>query len=223
MRGLVGLLSGASLLFCLAGGAAAEERPTGDSPAAITDAAAQAGSPDAAETLPDGVLVASGDAGGFEPPPDDPTPPPVDDSQYDALKEVLQKMKTPLERVTTMIWFLIIQPKSPHREEIARMVDQQAGTLTAPQQAEFREYMGVRKSLSGGSYGTRIDRWKQYLKGTPSGSFSDLAKREVQHLQGLRKDKANERHAGRGRFLAKLGIVAIVLALVAVIIFGAAK
>lgn len=164
-----------------------------------------------------------GSAGGFEPPPEDTsTPPAENDAQYNALKELLAKM-TPLERVKAGVWYLVIQPRTPHRDDVTRMIDQQAAMLTGPESGDFRDYMGVRKSLSGSSYDARIDRWKEYGKQKPTSTFADLAKREVQHLESLKRDRAEERKSGAGKFLAKLGIVFVVLALLVVIVFGAAK
>ena len=163
-----------------------------------------------------------GSAGGFEPPPDDTTPPPTDDAQFNALKELLVKM-TPLERVKAGIWFLVIQPKTPHRNDVTRMIDQNAGTLTGPAANDYRDYMSVRRSLSGSSYGDRIERWQEYAKSKPGSAFADVAKREVQYLQSVQKDRAEERKSGASRFFVKLGIVFVVLALLVVIIFGAAK
>lgn len=163
-----------------------------------------------------------GSAGGFEPPPEDTSPVPQDDAQFNALKELMAKM-TPLERVKAGIWFLVIQPKTPRRDEVTRMIDQNAAALTGPESTDFRDYMSVRKSLSGASYDSRIDRWKEYVKAKPSSAFADVAKREVQHLESVKRDKKAEGRAGAGRFLVKVGIVFVVLALIAVIVFGAAK
>lgn len=163
-----------------------------------------------------------GSSGGFEPPPDDTSAPPADDAQFNALKELMVKM-TPLERVKAGIWFLVIQPKTPRRDEVTRMIDQNAGTLTGPEAADYRDYMSVRKSLSGSSYGNRIDRWREYTKQKPSSAFADVAKREVQHLESVVKDKSDERKSGFGKFMVKVGVVLVVLALLVVIIFGAAK
>ena len=168
------------------------------------------------------VMEQGGTAGGFEPPPDDGTPPPQDDSQYNALKELMQKM-TPLERVKAGIWFLVIQPRTPHRDDVTKMIDQQAAMLSGAEAADYRDYMTVRRGLSGASYGQRLDKWTEYVKGKPTSTFSDVAKREIQHLQTIQKDKSDEGKNRRSRFVVKIGIVAIVLALVAVIIFGAAR
>ncbi|HUR26769.1 MAG TPA: hypothetical protein VM509_01170, partial [Planctomycetota bacterium] len=145
-----------------------------------------------------------------------------DDAQFNALKELMVKM-TPLERVKAGIWFLVIQPKTPRREEVTRMIDQNAATLTGPESADYKDYMSVRKSLSGASYNARMDRWKEYVKSKPSSAFADVAKREIQHLDSVQKDKKAEGRAGASRFFVKAGIVLVVLALLVVIIFGAAK
>ncbi len=165
-----------------------------------------------------------GSAGGFEAPPDaqEGPRPADDDSQFNALKELMQKM-TPLERVKAGVWFLVIRPNTSHRDDVTRMIDQQATALSAAQQAEFSDYMSVRKSLAAASWGKRADRWQAYSKEKANGSFADLAKREVQHIQSLQADASTEKKKGASRFFVKIGIVAIVLALVAVIIFGAAK
>lgn len=165
-----------------------------------------------------------GSAGGFEAPPDaqEGPRPADDDSQFNALKELMQKM-TPLERVKAGVWFLVIRPNTSHRDDVTRMIDQQATALSAAQQAEFHDYMGVRKSLAAASWGKRADKWEEYAKTKANGSFADLAKREVQHIQSLQADASSEKKKGASRFFVKIGIVAIVLALVAVIIFGAAK
>lgn len=163
-----------------------------------------------------------GSAGGFEPPPEDTSPVPQDDAQFNALKELMVKM-TPLERVKAGIWFLVIQPKTPRRDEVTRMIDQNAATLSGSEAGDFKDYMSVRKSLSGASYNSRIDRWKEYVKSKPSSAFADVAKREIQHLDSVQKDQKAAGRAGAGRFFVKVGIVFVVLALLAVIVFGAAK
>lgn len=165
-----------------------------------------------------------GGAGGFEPPPE--TAGQVggedDDSQYQALQDLMAKMG-PLDRVKTGIWYLVIRPRTTHREELQRVIEQQSQALSPAEQQAFQDYMGVRKSLAAASFGARIDRWDDYSKKKADSPFAELAQREVQHLKTLKQDVSTEKKKGVGRFLVKVGIVAVVLALVAVIIFGAAK
>ena len=234
MKGIVAQLVGFTLFaFVMVGFVrdARAEETTGDVASKVLDAADRmnGGTPDSPlEKQLRGKLeelseMEQGASGGFEPPPEDTsTPPAENDAQYNALKELLQKM-TPLERVKAGVWYLVIQPRTPHRDEVTRMIDQQAAMLTGPESGDFRDYMGVRKSLAGSSYDARIDRWTEYGKQKPTSAFADLAKREVQHLESLKRDKAEERKSGAGKFLAKLGIVFVVLALLVVIVFGAAK
>lgn len=233
MKGIVAQFLGFTLFACVVLGfvkpaVAAETETTGDVAAKIIGTVDSINASDSPlEQHLRGKLEAfsemeQGSAGGFEPPPDDKTPPPTDDAQFNALKELLVKM-TPLERVKAGIWFLVIQPKTPHRDEVTRMIDQNSGTLTGPEAGDYRDYMSVRKSLSGSSYGNRIERWQEYAKAKPGSAFADVAKREVKYLQSVQKDRAEERKSGASRFFVKLGIVFVVLALLVVIIFGAAK
>lgn len=234
MKGIVARLVGFTLFALVMVGSAHDARAgetTGDRAAKVLGAVDElkGGTPDSSlekhlrEKLEQLSEMEQGASGGFDPPPEDTsTPPAENDAQYNALKELLTKM-TPLERVKAGVWYLVIQPRTPHRDEVTRMIDQQAGTLTGPEAGDFRDYMSVRKGLSGSSYDARIDRWKEYGKQKPTSAFADLAKREVQHLESLKRDKAEERKSGAGKFLAKLGIVFVVLALLVVIIFGAAK
>jgi hypothetical protein len=234
MKGIVAQVLGFTLFACVILGFvkpanAAETETTGDVAAKIigTVDSLNSGADSAMEQHLRGKLEAfsemeQGAAGGFEPPPDDTSKPPEDDAQFNALKELLVKM-TPLERVKAGIWFLVIQPKTPRRDEITRLIDQNAGTLTGPESADYRDYMSVRKGLSGASYGSRIERWQEYVKAKPGSAFADVAKREIQHLESVQKDKAAERKSGASKFFVKVGIVLVVLALLVVIIFGAAK
>lgn len=249
MRSIVGLFVGFTLVLCvtLSGTRAFaaeavdttdavtiddrdDDPTTGDAASKVLQAVERArgastGSPIEEELrgrLEELSAMEQGAAGGFEPPPEDGTPPPQDDSQYNALKELMQKM-TPVERVKAGVWFLVIQPRTPHRDDVMKMIDQQAAMLTGPEAADYRDYMQVRRGLAGASFGQRIDKWQEYVKGKPSSAFADVAKREIQHIQSIQQDKADEGKNRRGKFLVKIGIVAIVLALVAVIIFGAAR
>lgn len=229
IRRLLGIVSASLLLISVAH---ADEPTTGDFASKVVDTVYRwkggAGSP-LEEKLRLKLEELSraeqgGGAGGFEPPPDDPAGPPTadDDGQFNALISLMEKM-TPLERVKAGVWFLIIRPRTTHRDEVMGMINKNAGALTSSQQADFRDYMETRKSLSAASYGNRVDRWQRYAKEKPQSTFSDLAKREVQHIRSLQQDASTDRKKGAGRFLVKVGIVAIVLALVAVIVFGAAR
>ncbi len=168
-------------------------------------------------------LAAAGEsAGGFEAPPDSAgaAPDENDDTQYTALQELLAKM-SPLERVKAGVWFLVIRPKTPHREEVTAMIDTSAAGLSPNERAEFNEYMNVRRSLIGSDYDMRIERWTAYAKQKPQGLFAELSKREVQHIQTLQQDKSAERKSGAFRMLVKIGIVSVVLLLLVVIALGA--
>ena len=236
MKGIVAQFLGFTLFAIVLvgytpGAAAAENDTTGDVANEILNTVERmnGGTPESAleKSLRGKLEVLSemeqGSAGGFEPPPEDTTPAPAaDDAQFNALKELMAKM-TPLERVKAGVWYLVIQPKTPHRDDVTRMIDQQAAMLTGPAAADYQNYMDVRKSLSGASYDDRIDRWNEYVQQKPGSAFADVAKREVQHLESLQQDRAEERKKGAGGFLVKLGIVFVVLALLAVIVFGAAK
>ena len=235
MKGTVAQFLGFTLLaFLLLGfvqpASATETETTGDVAAKILNTVDRmnSGTPDSElerhlrgklESLSE---MEQGASGGFEPPPDDTSTPPADDAQFNALKELMVKM-TPLERVKAGIWFLVIQPKTPRRDEVTRMIDQNAGTLTGPESADYKDYMSVRKSLSGSSYSNRIERWQDYAKQKPTSAFADVAKREVQHLQSVVKEKSDERKSGFSKFMVKLGIVMVLVVLAVVVIFGAAK
>jgi hypothetical protein len=233
MKGVVAQFLGFTLFACVMLGfvkpaMAAETETTGDVAAKIigTVDSINAGPDSAMEQHLRGKLEAfsemeQGAAGGFEPPPDDKSTPPADDAQFNALKELLVKM-TPLERVKAGVWFLVIQPRTPHADEVQRLINQQAATLSGTESADFKDYMSVRKSLSGKSYSARIDRWQEYVKEKPSSSFADVAKREIQHIESVMKDQKEARKSGMGKFLAKVGIVVVVLLLIVVIVFGAA-
>ena len=170
------------------------------------------------------AMDAGGTAGGFEPPPEanQQPAPSDDDSQFAALNEIMQKVG-PLERVQDGIWFLVIRPTTKHREEVSRMIDQNSTALKANEQTDFREYMDVRKSLAGASYGSRVDRWSSFAKSKPQSSFSKLAMREADYVKSIQKDNSTKKKAGAFNLLVKVGIVVLVLALVGVIVFGAAK
>lgn len=229
IRRLLGIVAASSLLISVAH---ADEPTTGDFASKVVDTVYR-WKGGASSPLEEKLRVKlqelsaaeqGGGAGGFEPPPDQPQgPAPADDDgQLNALKEYMQS-RPPIERVKAGIWFLVIRPRTTHRDEVMRLIDQNATALAPAQQAEYRDYMEVRKSLSGASYGNRIDRWERYATEKPQSAFADLAKREVAHLKSVQADASDEKKKGAGRFFVKVGIVAIVLALVAVIVFGAAK
>lgn len=231
--GLVGSVALAAALLVPAPARAESERTSGDFAVTVLDTVERwrggTSSPleDALRAKLERLSASEqgGGAGGFEPPPEEAgqvNGVEDDDSQYQALQELMQKM-TPLDRVKTGIWYLVIRPRTTHREELQRTVEQQVQTLSPAEQQAYQDYMGVRKSLSGASYGARIDRWDDYSKKKADSPFAELAQREVQHLKTLKKDVSTQKKAGVGRFLVKVGIVAVVLALVAVIVLGAAK
>lgn len=167
---------------------------------------------------------AGGTSGGFEAPPDEANKPATtdDDSQFAALQDLMQKMG-PLDRVKAGIWFLVIRPNTKHHDEVQRQIDQNSTALKANEQADFREYMEIRRSLAGSSYSNRADRWQQYSKSKPQSTFAELANREVQYVKSIQKDNSTKKKAGAFALLVKIGIVVLVLALVGVIAFGAAK
>ncbi|HVO30286.1 MAG TPA: hypothetical protein VMV18_06105 [bacterium] len=166
----------------------------------------------------------AGDGGGFEPPPDAPTAaaPTNDDEQFSALQDITSKM-APVERVKAGIWFLVIMPGTKHHDDVQRLIDTNATQMKPNEQADFQDYMGVRRSLSGSSASTRISRWTDYKKAKPQSSFAELANREVEHLKSIEKEKSSAKKAGAFNVLVKVGIVVLVLALIGVIVFGAAK
>ena len=170
------------------------------------------------------AMSAGATGGGFEPPPEakEQPAPSDDDSQFAALNDIMQKMG-PLDRVKSGIWFLVIRPTTKHREEVSRMIDQNATTLKANEQADYREYMDIRRSLAGSSYSARVDRWSSYSKSKPQSTFAELANREVNYVKSIQKDTSTAKKAGAFNLLVKIGIVVLVLALVGVIVFGAAK
>ena len=170
------------------------------------------------------AMSAGATGGGFEPPPEakEQQAPSDDDSQFAALNDIMQKMG-PLDRVKSGIWFLVIRPTTKHRDEVSRMIDQNATTLKANEQADFREYMDIRRSLAGSSYSARVDRWSSYSKSKPQSTFAELANREVNYVKSIQKDTSTAKKAGAFNLLVKIGIVVLVLALVGVIVFGAAK
>jgi hypothetical protein len=170
------------------------------------------------------LLAAGGDAGGFEPPPDTKAEnqPADDDAQFGNLKDLMQKM-SPLERIKAAVWFMVIRPKTAHRDELIAMIDQQSASLSAQEKADLQDYMATRRSLAGASTSNRISTWQTFQKVKAKSVFADTAGREAQYLQSLEKERKGEKHKGTGHFLVKVGVVAIVLALIAVIVFGAAK
>ena len=170
------------------------------------------------------AMEAGSAGGGFEPPPEAGTQPAPsdDDSQFAALTDIMQKMSS-LDRVKSGIWFLVIRPSTRHREEVQRMIDQNSTAMNPQQQADFREYMDVRRGLAGASYGTRVDRWLQFSKSKPQSTFAELANREAQYVKSIQKDNSAAKSSHRGGVLVKVGIVVLVLLLIGAIIFGAAK
>ena len=163
-------------------------------------------------------------AGGFEPPPEESTQnaPSDDDSQFAALQDLVTKMG-PIGRVQSGIWFLVIKPTTKHREEVQRMIDQNATQMQPAEQTDFQEYMGVRRSLAGASYSTRVDRWSAFTRAKPRSSFAELANREVQYIRSVLKDRSAEKSSHRNGILTGVLIVVLVLLLVGAIVFGASK
>lgn len=166
----------------------------------------------------------AGDAGGFEPPSDTTVPPQPgdDDEQFSNLKDIMQKMSA-LDRVKAAIWFLVIRPSTAHQGELLQIIDQQAQSLQPQERADLQDYLGVRRSIGGASVASRIDRWQQYVRQKPHSAFADTAQREIAYDQSLQKEAHQQNRQKHGHFLVKVGVVLIVLALIAVIIFGAAK
>jgi hypothetical protein len=167
--------------------------------------------------------AAGSTAGGFEPPPDAPTTTPSDDdSQFAALQELVSKSAA-IERVRKSIMFLVIFPGTKHREEVQRIIDTNSAQLNPAEKKDFEEYMEVRRGLAGSSYSSRVSRWSDFVKAKPGSAFAPTAQREIDFIKSIQKDVSTQKKAGAFNLLVKVGIVVLVLALIAVIVFGAAK